>query len=71
MEDITKEKQQEIIEAVESVDGISVSSISIAEYVRGDPTTEDATTTGAEIETTAYLNLDGEPGDDDNPFRVK
>ena len=71
MEDITKEKQQEIIEAVESVDGISVSSVTISEYVRGDPTTDEATTTGAEIEATAFLSLDGEPGDDDNPFRIK
>jgi hypothetical protein len=70
MEEITREKLGEVLDALDSVDGISVTETGMTEYVRGDPTTGDSTPTGAEIEITAYLSLDAEP-DEDNPFRVK
>lgn len=68
MRDETLETQQEIIELLESRD-ITVTTFEAEEFVRGDPTVEDRTVTGAEIEITAYISFDNE--DEESRFRVK
>lgn len=65
----TIETEQELIEVLDNL-GIEVTETAVTEYVRGDPTTDDATVTGAEIKLTAYLSYDTDV-DDDSPFRVK
>lgn len=70
MKDETLETQREIIEFLQSRD-ITVTGFEANEYVRGDPTLEDSTVTGAEIEITAYLSLDEPDDDQSNRFRVK
>lgn len=70
MRDETLETQQEIIELLESRD-ITVNTFEATEYVRGDPTVDDCTVTGAEIEITAYISLDSLDEDEESQFRVK
>lgn len=70
MKDETLETQQEIIELLQSRD-ITVNTFEATEYVRGDPTLEDSTVTGAEIEITAYISLDDLDEDEESRYRVK
>lgn len=70
MKNETVEKQQEIIEFLQSRD-ITVTAFEANEYIRGDPTLEDSTVTGAEIEITAYISLDEMDKDEESRFRVK
>lgn len=69
----TKEITDEVIAAIEEhVSGdVDVTGFTIEEYIRGDPTTEDATVTGAEIEVNAYASLDNSDNNDESRFRVK
>jgi len=69
MEDKTQEKFEEIVDAIEEVEGVEVTGFNLNEYMRGDPTVSDTVTTGAEIEITSYLSFE-EDGEDKNPFRI-
>lgn len=70
MENETLEILSKMVDAVESIEEIEVTQTDVKEYVRGDPTTDDSTTTGAEIDVKAYLSFDSET-DEENPFRCK
>ena len=71
MEEKTKAKLWEMLEAVEGIDGVEVTGSEVNEYIRGDPTANDSKATGAEIELTGYITHDAETDDDENPYRVK
>lgn len=68
MKDETRERTNELLDTLE--DEVEVTGFEINEYIRGDPTTDDATVTGAQIEIVCYLSLDDED-DDQNPYRLK
>ena len=70
MKDETREKANELIEQLDADDEIEVTGFDIKEYIRGDPTTDDASVTGAEIDLTCYITFD-EDADDDNPYRIQ
>ena len=70
MQEKTREKQAELIDALQEL-GVSVTRFELTEYIRGDPTDENAKPTGAEIELTAYLSFGKIESNDENPFKVK
>lgn len=70
MDNETQSKLNELIDLLES-HGFSVTATEMKEYGRGDPTSDDYTVTGAEIDVTAFISLDNEIEDDENPFRIK
>lgn len=69
MEDQTREKTDELIDALEEL-GVEVTAFNLNEWHRGDPTTTDDTATGAEIDITCFLDYENDGGDE-NDFRVK
>lgn len=70
MDDEIRAKTDEVIDSLEFIDGISVTAIEANEYIRGDPTDEDAVTSGAELKVTAYYST-GELPDDSNTDRFR
>lgn len=56
MEKETLETQKEIIDLLQERD-ITITGFDCTEYIRGDPTVDDNTVTGAEIEIQAYISL--------------
>lgn len=62
MDERIRDTEAQIIETLEDDLGVRITEVNIKEYVRGDPTEEDATVTGAEINVQAYVSLD-EPDD--------
>lgn len=70
MDDDIRAKKDEVIDALDAIDGINVTAIEANEYIRGDPTDEDAVTSGAELTVTAYYST-GEMRDGNNTDRFR
>lgn len=74
MDDRIREAANDLIDAVEqaSDESVRVEGFDIQEYIRGDPTDAEASTTGAEIAIKAYVSLgEIQEDDEDNPYRIK
>lgn len=69
MDDRTVRTQNDMLSALEDDLGLAVTQMEITEYVRGSPTDDDATVTGAEISLKVYLSLDDPNEDDTSKFR--
>lgn len=69
MREETRETQDDIIDLLEDEIGLNVTEINMTEFVRGDPTDDDAPVTGAEVSVTAYLSLDDVDDSRTNDFR--
>lgn len=72
MKDETIALNERMVATIENELGeeIRVTGIDITEYVRGDPTSSDATVTGAEIEINGHISYE-DVDDDQNDYRVK
>lgn len=66
----TRTKLDETIDALDAQEGVCVTGVEVQEFIRGDPTDEDNDPSGAEFDVTFVTSYD-DAEDDENPFRVK
>lgn len=69
MEDQTRGKMDELIDAIDDIEDVSVSSIGATEYARGDPTDSEFEPTGAEVDLTVYFSFDNDGPSRTDQFR--
>lgn len=70
MRDKTRDKLDDLLDAVDSDPEISVTAVDIKEYYRGDPTVPETKVTGAEIELNCAFQFESVDDDDESRYRV-